>query len=49
MNFVGVDIFDLVRDPNRQEFGLTEAEDARLDNMLKRIRCAAAEMAVVPH
>lgn len=49
MNFVGVNIFDLIGDPNRQEFGLIEAEDARLDNMLERIRHAAAEMAVVPH
>ena len=48
MNLVGVKVFELIGDPNRQGFGLTEAEDARLDNMLERIRRSAAEMAVVP-
>ena len=49
MNMVGLKVFELIGDPNNQQEGLDEVEDARLDNMLERIRRLAAEMAVVPH
>lgn len=45
---MGLKVFKLIGDPNNQKWGLEEAEDARLDNMLERVRRAAAEMAVVP-
>ena len=49
MNMVGLKVFELIGDPNNQQEGLDEVEDARLDNMLERIHRSAAEMAVVPH
>ena len=49
MNMVGLKVFELIGGPNNQQEGLDEAEDVRLDNMLERIHCSAAEMAVVPH
>jgi hypothetical protein len=43
MNLVGVHMFNLVGDPHQQRDGVLESEDVRLDNMLGRIRHAAAE------
>ena len=42
MNLVGTKVFGIIGDRNRQLDGVIETEDARLDNMLERIRRAAA-------
>jgi hypothetical protein len=42
INIVGCDIFDLVEDFHHQCDGVAEAEAARIDDMVERIRHAAS-------
>ena len=41
MNLVGVKVFEVIGDRNRQRDGVIEAEGVRLDNMLERVSHAA--------
>jgi len=41
INLIGDAIFDFVPDNHRQHDGIIEADAARVDDMIERIRCAA--------